>query len=72
MLFPKLVIFQVKWEENGLDFLYIFFQSSKENNVKDGPFLEMIKETSDVREHTALFRKKKEKKRIVSSLWAAL
>lgn len=63
MLFPKLVIFQVKWEENGLDFLYIFFQSSKENNVKDGPFLEMIKETSDVREHTALFRKKKRKKK---------
>lgn len=63
MLFPKLVIFQVKWEENGLDFLYVFFQSSKENNVKDGPSLEMIKEASDVREHTALFRKKKRKKK---------
>lgn len=63
MLFPKLVIFQVKWEENGLDFLYVFFQSSKENNVKDGPSLEMIKEASDVREHTALFRKRKRKKK---------
>ena len=43
--------------------MYVFFQSSKENNVKDGPSLEMIKEASDVREHTALFRKRKRKKK---------
>lgn len=38
-------------------FLCVSFQFNKKNSVEEGPFSELIRETSDVREYTVLLRK---------------